>query len=112
MIPIRRIAHASFETPDLERLTDYYVNVIGFQVTAKDKGVVYLASVLDHSVVLRKGSAPRCARIAFQVAPDSDLSAFEKQLAGHGLKTQRKTFPDPNIPELVSFEDPKGTVLE
>src|SRR5262245_64455368 len=98
MIPIRRIAHASFETPDLERLTDYYVNVIGFQVTAKEKDAVYLASVLDHSVVLRKGGTARCARIAFQVAPDSDLGAFEKQLGGHGLKTQRKSNPEPGIP--------------
>jgi catechol-2,3-dioxygenase len=112
MIPVRRIAHASFETPDLERLTDYYVNVIGFSINAKEKDTVYLASVLDHSVVLRKGSAPRCARIAFQIAPDGDLAAFEKQLAGHGIKTQRKSNPEPSVPELVSFEDPKGTVLE
>src|SRR6185295_15698863 len=112
MIPIRRIAHAGFETPDLERLTDYYVNVIGFQVTSKEKDAVYLASVLDHSVVLRKGSAARCARIAFQIAPGDDLDAFEKQLSGHGLKTARKRDPEPGIPEIVSFEDPKGTVLE
>jgi catechol 2,3-dioxygenase-like lactoylglutathione lyase family enzyme len=112
MIAVRKIAHASFETPDVERLTDYYVNVIGFSVAAKEKDAVYLASVLDHSVVLRKGSAPRCARIAFQVAPDDDLGAFEKQIAGHGIKTQCKSNPEPGIPELVSFEDPKGTLLE
>jgi catechol 2,3-dioxygenase-like lactoylglutathione lyase family enzyme len=112
MIPVRRIAHASFETPDLERLTDYYVNVIGFQVTAKEKDAVYLASVLDHSVVLRKGSTARCTRIAFQIAPDCDLAAFEKEISGHGIKTARKSNPEPGIPELVSFEDPKGTVLE
>jgi catechol-2,3-dioxygenase len=112
MIPISRIAHASFETPDVERLTDYYANVIGLSLAAKEKDAVYLASVLDHSVVLRKGPEARCTRIAFQIPPDSDLGAFEKQMAGHGVQTQRKSDPEPGVPELVSFEDPKGTLLE
>jgi catechol 2,3-dioxygenase-like lactoylglutathione lyase family enzyme len=63
-------------------------------------------------VVLRKGEAARCARIAFQIAPDDDLGAFEKQLAGHGIRTERKRDPEPGVPDLVSFEDPKGTILE
>ena len=112
MIPIRRIVHASFETPDVERLTDYYVNVIGLSLATKEKDAVYLASVLDHSLVLRRGSVSRCTHISFQIAPDNDLGAFEKQLAGHGIKTQRKSDPEPAVHELVSFEDPKGTALE
>jgi catechol-2,3-dioxygenase len=55
IIQIRRIACASFETPDIERLTDYYVNVIGLSLAAREKDAVYLASVLDHSVVLHTG---------------------------------------------------------
>jgi catechol 2,3-dioxygenase-like lactoylglutathione lyase family enzyme len=35
MITVRRIAHASFETPDLDRLTDYYVNVLGLSLDRK-----------------------------------------------------------------------------
>jgi hypothetical protein len=47
MTPIRRIACASFETPDIERLTDYYVNVIGLSLAAKEKDAVYLASTVQ-----------------------------------------------------------------
>jgi len=29
MIGVRKISHATYETPDLEKQTDYYVNVLG-----------------------------------------------------------------------------------
>jgi hypothetical protein len=64
------------------------------------------------SVVLRKGGHSQCVRIGFHVAPDDDLGAFEKQTATHGIKTQHKTNPEPSIAEMVTFEDPKGTVME
>jgi catechol 2,3-dioxygenase-like lactoylglutathione lyase family enzyme len=113
MIRVRKIAHAAFETPDLDRQTAYYTDILGLSLVAKDKDAAYLASTLDHhSVVLRRGAEARCTRIAFQLAPDADLDAFERQVAGHGIKTTRKKDPEPSIPELVSFEDPKGTIME
>jgi catechol 2,3-dioxygenase-like lactoylglutathione lyase family enzyme len=112
MVPVRRIAHASFETPDPERLIDYYTNVIGLSVVERDKDATYLASLEDHAVVVRRGAQARCVRLAFQVAPDADLAEFEKGINSHGLKTARKRDPEPGIPEIVTFEDPKGTVLE
>jgi len=51
-------------------------------------------------------------RLGFQIGPDDDLRAFEKQTAAHGIQTQRKQDPEPSIPEAVTFEDPKGTVME
>ena len=112
MVPVRRIAHAGFETPDPERLVDYYTNVIGLAVIGRDKDATYLASLQDHAVVIRRGSSPRCVRLAFQIAPDGDLGEFEKSIKGHNVKTARKTDPEPGIPEIVTFEDPKGTILE
>ena len=112
MVPVRRIAHASFETPDPERLIAYYTDVIGLSVVGRDKDAAYLASLEDHAVVVRRGPEPRCVRLAFQIAPDDDLGAFEKGINGHGIKTARKKDPEPGISELVTFEDPKGTLLE
>ena len=113
MIRVRKIAHAGFETPDLDRQTAYYTDILGLALVAKDKDAAYLASTLDHhSVVLRRGAEARCTRIAFQLAPDADLDAFERQVAAHGVKTTRKKDPEPSIPEMVSFEDPKGTIME
>ena len=113
MIRVRKIAHASYETPDLDQQTEYYTNVLGLTLAAKDKDAAYLASTVDHhSVVLRKGAQARCVRLGFQIGPDDDLSTFEKQVAGHGIKTARKTNPEPSIAEMLTFDDPKGTVME
>src|SRR5256886_362256 len=113
MIRVRKIAHASYEVPDVEQQTDYYTSVLGMTLVGKEKDTTFLANTIDHhSVVLRKGSQANCMRIAFQIGEGDDLAAFEKQVQAHGIKTQRKNDPEPSVSELVAFEDPKGTVLE
>jgi len=87
--------------------------VLGLTLTEKGKDTVYLASTLDHhSVVLKRGSQAQCIRIGFALGTDDDLGEFERQVQAHGIKTQRKKDSDPTISDLVTFEDPKGTVME
>jgi catechol-2,3-dioxygenase len=113
MIRVKKIAHATYEMPDVDRQLEYYTDIVGLTLTGKDKEAVYLASTVDHhSVVLCKGDKARCVRIGLQIAPDDDLDAFEKQVQGHNVKTARKTDPEPSISDAVTFEDPKGTVME
>jgi len=113
MIRVRKIAHASYEMPDIEKQLEYYTDILGLALVERGKDAAYLASTVDHhSVVLRKGDQARCVRIGFQIGPDDDLGDFDKQVQGKGLKTQRKKDPEPTIAEAVTFEDPKGTVME
>ena len=56
MIRVHKIAHASYEMPDPAQQTEYYTDILGLTLTARDKDAVYLANTVDHhSVVLRKG---------------------------------------------------------
>jgi len=113
MIRVKKIAHATYETPDLDQQIEYYTDILGLTLVAKEKNVAYLASTLDHhSVELRRGQHSQCTRLGFQVGLDDDLDAFEKQTAAHGIKTQRKRDPAPSIANMVSFGDPKGTAME
>jgi catechol-2,3-dioxygenase len=113
MIRVRKIAHASYEMPDLDKQAEYYTDILGLTLTAKDKDAVYLASTVDHhAVVLRRGPAVKCVRIGVQIGPDDDLDTFEKQTAAHQIKTSRKRDPEPTISDMVVFEDPKGTIME
>ena len=113
MIRVKKIAHASYEMPDVEQQAEYYANVLGMTVAAKEKDAVFLANTVDHhSVVLRKGAQAQCVRVGFQLGEGDDLDAFDKQVQGHGIKTERKKDPEPSIGELLTFQDPKGTVME
>jgi catechol 2,3-dioxygenase-like lactoylglutathione lyase family enzyme len=113
MIRVRKIAHATYEMPDVEKQVAYYTDILGLTMVAKDKAAAYLASTVDHhSIVLKSGVQAQCVRLGFQIAPDDDLSEFEKQVKVKGIKTARKKDPEPTIAEMVTFEDPKGTVME
>ena len=113
MIRVRKIAHASYEMPDLEQQVAYYTDILGLTLTAKEKDAAYLANAVDHhAVVLRRGPEVKCVHIGFQLGPDDELDAFEKQTAAHGIKTARRKDSEPTISDMVTFEDPKGTVMD
>src|SRR4051812_6506188 len=105
MIGVKKISHASYETPDLDKQAEYYTDILGLTLIAKEKDTVYLANTVEHhSVILRSGSQPRCTRLGFQLSPDDDLDAFEKQTAALGLRTSRRKDPEPTIDDMVAFE--------
>jgi catechol 2,3-dioxygenase-like lactoylglutathione lyase family enzyme len=57
MIKARRIGHAVFETPDLERLSDHYTDVVGLVLASQENGRRDFASKLGHlTIELRQGS--------------------------------------------------------
>lgn len=57
MIRVRKIAHATYEMPELDKQVEYYTGILGLTLTAKEKDAAYLANTVDHhAVVLRRGS--------------------------------------------------------
>jgi catechol 2,3-dioxygenase-like lactoylglutathione lyase family enzyme len=113
MIRVRKIAHAAYEMPDVDKQIEYYTDILGLTLVERNKDAAYLASTVDHhSVVLSKGAEAKCLRLGFQIAPDDDLDEFERQVQGHGIKTERKKDPEPTISDVVTFADPKGTVMD
>ena len=113
MISVKKIAHATYQMPDVDKQLAYYTDILGLTLVERSKDAAYLASTIDHySVVLKQGPEAKCVRVGFQIGPDDDLSEFEQQVAGHGIKTERRRDPDPTIADMLTFEDPKGTVME
>jgi catechol 2,3-dioxygenase-like lactoylglutathione lyase family enzyme len=113
MIRVRKISHASYEMPDIDKQVEYYTEILGLNMVEKGKDTVYLTTANDHhAVVLSKGAQPKCTHLGFQIAADADLGDFEKQTQGLGIKTQRMKDAEPSIADMVTFEDPKGTVMQ
>jgi len=112
MISVRKIAHADYEMPDLDKEIEYYTEILGLTRAAKEKDAAYLANAVDHhSVVLRKGPEAKCVRVGFQIGPDDDLGEFERQVGGHGIKTQRKKDSEPTIAEILASDSDTDFVL-
>ena len=83
MIKVRRIGHATFETPDLDRQIDYYTQVNGLALVAREKSRAFLATKTGQLVVqLERAERARCAKISFEVAPNENFADMARRLSG------------------------------
>src|SRR5262249_21225937 len=60
----------------------------------------------------RQRSLRALSRLAFQVAPGSDLAELGRELAKHGVKSERRSCISPGVAEAIVFKDPKDTLIE
>ena len=112
MVKARRIGHATFETPDMERMIDYYTEVIGLVLAEREKDRAFLASKVGLlAVAINKGAAERCTSLSFEVAPDSDFGALARALEEDGVKSELRNDAIPGIGPVLTFKDNKGTTI-
>jgi catechol 2,3-dioxygenase-like lactoylglutathione lyase family enzyme len=46
MIEVKRLAHATFSTPDLQKQLDYWTHVMGLQIVGREGKRAFLATKL------------------------------------------------------------------
>jgi catechol 2,3-dioxygenase-like lactoylglutathione lyase family enzyme len=113
MLQVKRLAHATLTTPDLEKQIEYYVDVLGLRAIEKSEKRAVLATRTGlEAVVLERGNKMGLPRLAFQVAPNVDLGDLMTAVRNEGLKVERRSGITPGVADAIAFEDPKGTLLE
>ena len=113
MIQARRIGHATFETPDLDRAIDYYMQINGLVLAEREPGRAFLASKLGQLVVqLNEGSNAQCTGLSFEVAPDSDFGEMSRALVAEGIDHELSNDSIPGMGKVLKLRDPKGTTIE
>jgi len=113
MIKLLRIGHATFETPDLAKAVDYYTQVAGLALAGRETGRAFLATKIGQlAIELQEGAQARCSKLSFEVAPNADFSDLQKNLSGHGVKSELRNDSVPGQPKVLTFQDPKGTTIE
>ena len=113
MIQARRIGHATFETPDLDRAIDYYTQVNGLVLAEREDNRAFLASKIGQLVVQLDGaqtrSAPGCRSKWAEFATSPTMS---RQLCDQGIANELSNDSMPGIGKVLKFKDPKGTTIE
>src|SRR5437763_15204050 len=113
MIDACRLGHPPLPTPDLDRQVAYYTEVVG--LTLLDRGAKHavLASKQGlEAIALEPGPPNALARLAFQVAPGTDLAELARTLSEHGVKSERRSNISPGVADAIVFRDAKDTVIE
>ena len=109
MIKPRRVGHATFETTDIEKQIAYWTEVAGLVLAEREKKRAFLASKTGLlSIQLEETDRNHCARLSFEVAPDSDFDALAKELAKDGVKSELRNDFDPRHGQGAHLQGQQG----
>jgi len=89
-----RASHVELGVRDLSRARAFYVDCLGYLVSAEDPEALYLRAVEErnhHSIVLRKGKEPVAQTLGFKLASEDDLDRAAAWFARRNLPT---VFPE------------------
>lgn len=112
MIKPKRIGHATYETPDLARMIDYYTQVMGLVLAEREKDRAFLVTKIGQLAIhLHQGDTERCTTLSFEVAPDSDFGPMARELEAEGIKSELRNDSVPGVGPMLTFEDNKGTTI-
>jgi catechol 2,3-dioxygenase-like lactoylglutathione lyase family enzyme len=107
-----RLRHATFASPDPERLLDYYRSVIGLGLVGRDGHRIFLANDAEQlSLVIEPGEAA-VTSVAFEISPDVEMEALRAAVQQSGLRPESRSDSLPGVSRLLSFIDPEGTQFE
>jgi catechol-2,3-dioxygenase len=56
MLNVLKLGHAELKVRDLDRMVEFYKNVIGLTETGREKDTVYLRTSVDHHSIEARGS--------------------------------------------------------
>ncbi len=111
-----RASHVELTVRDLARSRAFYVDCLGYLVSAEEPEALYLRAVEErnhHSIVLREGQkeqAPAAHALGFKVASDNDLDRAADWFKRRNLPT---AFPDvPHQGRTLRTADITGMPLE
>ncbi len=113
---IVRAAYAELVVTDLGEARRFWVDLLGFVVSRATRDALYLRGydeLIHHNLILRQGSQPAAARLAYRVRTAADLDLAEAFFGALGSRTARvPAGVTPGVGEAVRAEDPLGFTVE
>ncbi|GAA3676753.1 VOC family protein [Arthrobacter ginkgonis] len=105
-VRVSRLGYVAFETPDVERLTHYYTNVLGFALVHNSPGQAFLTTGGDHHsiVINRAEAAGGRSVVGYEIR--EDLDAAHRRLQAAGLRAERRSDIGPGTPDALVLTEP------
>ena len=110
---ITRSSHVVLTVRDLTSSRRFYSGVIGLVLTAEEDGALYFRGIEEachHSLVLREGENPSCARIGMRMFTEDDLEKAKVFFESQGCPAAWVDVPHQG--RTLHVTDPVGTPLE
>ena len=110
-IRVSKLGYVGFETPDVERLVEYYTKVLDFAlVDGAPEGAFLTTGTDHHCVVVTRGDTRARAVVGYEIW--EDLDSAQQRLKEAGYATQRRSDIGPGTPDVLVLDEPgTGTPL-
>jgi catechol 2,3-dioxygenase len=114
-MPVSHIGHVELIVPDLAASTEFFVELMGLQVSEQDAERVYLRAWQDfdhHTLLLTEGPEAQLAHVGWRVATKQDADDIAAEVERRGGET---TWVEPLTKghgDAVRFRTPSGLPFE
>ncbi len=110
-VRVSKLGYVGFETPDVDRLVDYYTTVLDFELVDKSAGGAFLTTGFDHHcVVITQGDAQGRACVGYEIW--EPLAEAQRRLRAAGYEVERRSDIGPGTPDALVLTEPgTGTPL-
>ena len=113
---ILRLGHVEFRVTDLDRAQEFYVDLLGFVETSRDRDHLYLRGLEErehHSLVLRLADSAGVSHVAFRVAAPDDLERLHRSCTQRGLPVRWiEAGGEEGQGRALRVQDPAGLPVE
>jgi len=104
-VRVSKLGYVGFETPEVDRLVEYYTTVLDFRLVESSAQGAFLTTGTDHHcVVVTKGDAKARTAVGYEIWEDLDDAA--RRLKEAGYQTQRRRDIAPGTPDVLVLDEP------
>lgn len=109
----QRFEHVELRVQDLSKALEFYTEIVGLSVIAKERGTVYLGCGLDenYDLALTEGGTG-VSHFAIRLDSDDELQFYQRRLEKNGVKIQRVDGQEPGQEKGIRFSLPSGHEME
>jgi catechol 2,3-dioxygenase-like lactoylglutathione lyase family enzyme len=110
-VNVSKLGYVGFETLDVDRMVDYYTNVLDFVLVERSDDQAFLTTTFDHhSVVIEKGDVKPRSFVGYEI--HGSLATAEQRLRDAGYEVERRSDIAPSTPDVLVLREPEdGTPL-
>lgn len=105
-VTVSKLGYISVETPDVDRMVEYYTRALDFVLVERTADTAYLTTTFDHhAVVITRAEAPRVrGSVGYEVF--EDLSDAFRRLKDAGYDVERRSDIAPSTPDVLVLAEP------
>jgi len=104
-VQVSKLGYVGFQTPDVDRLVDYYTKVLNFELVERSIDQAFLTTGPDHHcIVIDKGDRQARSIVGFEIW--QSLVDAERRLKDAGYRVERRSDIGPGTPDVVVLQEP------